>query len=171
MKRCYRCHQDKATSEYYKCAQRKDGYSNECKQCSSERTQETYTEEKRADTYARAQQWKQSNPKGLWVHWAVHRAKRRAKVKDLPFDLTSKDLMPLVPDACPVFGTPFMFTGNASGGIDTSPSIDRIDPKKGYVLENIAIISVKANSIKNAYSAAELMQVALWLNEIEHDKT
>jgi hypothetical protein len=69
-----------------------------------------------------------------------------------------------------VFGTPFVFAGNVSAS-DSSPSIDRIDPKKGYVLENIAIISVKANLIKNAYSAAELMQVALWLNGIEHDKT
>lgn len=170
MKRCYRCHQDKSTSEYYKCSKRKDGFSNECKQCASKRSKEAYTEEKKAINYARAQQWKQDNPKSLWVSYAVERAKRRAKEKNLPYDLSNKKIFSIVPDACPVFGTPFVFAGNVSAS-DSSPSIDRIDPKKGYVLENIAIISVKANLIKNAYSAAELMQVALWLNGIEHDKT
>ena len=156
-------------TEYHKSSARRDGHNNECKACIHARYKEDPQgiEKRKKHT----DKWKQANPKSLWVHWAVHRAKRRAKEKAVPFNLTSKDLIPLVPDACPVFGTPFIFTGNASGGIDTSPSIDRIDPKKGYVLENVAIISVKANALKNAYTAGELMQVALWLNEIEHDKS
>lgn len=169
MKRCYRCKAEKPLTEYNKCSARKDGYHNECKACVHDRYKEDPNGIKKRE--AATIKWKQENPKGLWVHWAVHRAKRRAKVKHVPFNLTSRDLLPLVPDACPVFGTPFVFAGNASGGIETSPSIDRIDPKKGYVIENIAIISLKANAIKNAYSAGELMQVALWLKDIEDGKS
>lgn len=169
MKPCLRCTVAKPYNEFYKNKNRKDGYSNECKACAHDRYKaDPQAVEKRKQF---AVKWKQVNPKSLWVHWAVNRAKKRAKIKNVPFNLKSRDLIPLVPDVCPVFGTPFTFTGNVVGGTDTSPSIDRIDPKKGYVIENIAIISVKANSIKNAYTAAELMQVAIWLNEIEHDKT
>lgn len=106
----------------------------------------------------------------MWVSYALYRAKRRAKEKNIPFDLNSSQLHGLLTERCPVFGTPFIFAGN---GIVTSssPSIDRIDPKKGYVLENVVIISVKANTIKNAYTSEDLLKVALWLKKIEDDKS
>lgn len=171
VKVCKRCQQRLGIEHFYKNKNRKDGYSNECKDCSSERSRKAHTGEKAIKKVAKAKVWKQENPKNTWVSWAVYRAKRRAKVKGVPFDLCTKQLLPLVPDVCPVFGTPFTFIGNVSGGSDTSPSIDRIDPKKGYVIENIAIISVKANAIKSAYTSDDLMKVAKWLKDIENDKT
>lgn len=171
MKRCFKCHQEKDFTAYYKNKNRADGYSNECKACSSERSKAAHVGEAAVAKVKKAKEWKQKNPKNTWVSWAVYRAKRRAKVKGVPFDLCTKQLLPLVPDVCPVFGTPFTFIGNVSGGSDTSPSIDRINPKKGYVIENIAIISVKANAIKSAYTSDDLMKVAKWLKDIENDKT
>lgn len=106
----------------------------------------------------------------MWVMYAIARAKRRAKVKNLPYDLTTDHIHSIITDNCPIFNIPFLFSGNVTC-CDNSPSIDRIDPKKGYVCGNVAIISVKANNIKNAYSSDDLMKVALWLKDIEDGKS
>lgn len=171
VKTCKRCYKLTALEDFYKNKNRKDGYSNECKVCSRERSRLAHVGERASAKIKKSKEWKAANPKNTWVHSAVNRAKKRAKIKNVPFNLSSKELLPLVPDACPIFGTPFSFTCNVSGGTDTSPSIDRIDPKKGYVIENIAIISVKANAIKSAYTADDLLKVAKWLKDIENDKT
>lgn len=123
-------------------------------------------EERRAST----RRWKKDNPKKLWVQYAIGRAKRRAKKKNLPFNLTTEHIHSIITDECVVFGNTFAFAGNVTCS-DNSPSIDRIDPKKGYVIGNVVIISLKANNIKNAYTSDDLMKVALWLKSIEDDKT
>jgi hypothetical protein len=43
---------------------------------------------------------------------------------------------------------------------DLTPSIDRIDPKKGYVKENIIVVSMKANRIKTDATIDEIRKVA-----------
>jgi hypothetical protein len=47
--------------------------------------------------------------------------------------------------------------------IPESPSLDRLDPKLGYVPGNIVIISVKANLIKSAYGSEDILKVGEWL--------
>ena len=46
-----------------------------------------------------------------------------------------------------------------------NPSLDRIRPELGYIVGNIAIISMRANLIKQDASAEELRQVASWTEE------
>lgn len=46
-----------------------------------------------------------------------------------------------------------------------SPTLDRIVPEKGYVLGNIAVISHKANAIKQNATAEEILRVAIWLKQ------
>jgi hypothetical protein len=170
IKTCKRCHQHLGIEYFHKNKNRKDGYSNECKNCSSERSSSAYIAGARAKKRKAATEWKDANPLAVWISYAVYRAKRRAKQKGLPFSLTTKQVAAIIPDVCPIFGTPFIYGGNGVVS-DSSPSIDRIDPKKGYVIENIAIISVKANTIKSAYTASDLLKVAQWLAKVEHDKT
>ena len=43
---------------------------------------------------------------------------------------------------------------------DLTPSIDRIDPKKGYVKENINFVSMKANRIKTDETIDKIRKVA-----------
>lgn len=57
-----------------------------------------------------------------------------------------------VPQKCPVLGIDMEFGGNNSN----SPSVDRIDSKKGYTKDNIWIISTKANRMKNNATIEEL---------------
>lgn len=83
--------------------------------------------------------------------------KKRARNLNLEFDLTYEFLCEIIPKKCPCFGIDLEF-GKASG-MDNSPSVDRIDPKKGYTKENVWIISYRANRIKSDASLCELEQI------------
>lgn len=87
-------------------------------------------------------------------------AKYRAKKRGLPFDLTIDDLEW---ETCPVLGIPLIF-GNRSMQ-DNSPSLDRLIPKKGYVKENVCVISFRANKIKQDATLEEIYKVADWMKQ------
>ena len=114
---------------------------------------------------ASKQKWKDKDPKWAWVVSAVGGAKTRSKRKDLPFALTNDYIYKLTNSHCPVLGTEFIFAGNKCIS-DQSPSIDRIDPKLGYVEGNVAVISMKANMIKSNATWEEIQKVATWLKEL-----
>ena len=82
----------------------------------------------------------------------------RAQRKGIEYSLTMEDLV--IPHECPVFNKPFEDSG------EYIPSIDRIDPNKGYIINNIAIISLRANRIKNDGTAEEHRQIAQWLDDV-----
>ena len=84
--------------------------------------------------------------------------KKRAKLKGFEFSLTLDDI-PQIPDTCPVLGIPIIPNDGISAPTDNSPSIDRIDSKKGYVKGNIRIISNRANRIKSDATVDELRKV------------
>jgi len=44
------------------------------------------------------------------------------------------------------------------------PSIDRIDNNKGYMMDNIQIVSMAYNQMKNIYSEESIME---WINSIK----
>ncbi len=72
-------------------------------------------------------------------------ARNRAKAKGIEFSISIADIV--VPSICPILGIPLeVATVHVRDG---SPSIDRIDPSKGYVLGNIQVISHKANTMKS----------------------
>lgn len=108
--------------------------------------------------------WKAANPKRSWAISSVGSAKARAARKGLEFSLTYRGVLGITPDICPVFYTPFRFTGNKKMGSE-SASLDRLDPSVGYVMSNVVVISLKANMIKNAYRAQDIARVAEWLKE------
>jgi hypothetical protein len=111
--------------------------------------------------------YKERNPKKTWAIYAKRDAKNRAAKKGVPFEITSAYILSILPDECPIFGTPFKYLGNG-GILPTSPSLDRIDPSKGYVEGNVMVISSKANNIKSAYTSSDIFKVALWLQTIEN---
>jgi hypothetical protein len=89
----------------------------------------------------------------------LNRAKKRAKLAGVPFKLKRSDVV--VPMCCPILNIPLK--SGVGRSHDASPSLDRIEPRKGYVRGNIAVISQRANQIKNVASAMELFAVAHWL--------
>jgi hypothetical protein len=108
------------------------------------------------------QKWKDKNPKWAWVVSAVGSARTRAKYKELEFNLTNDYIYAIAANHCPVLGIELTFGGTQRVS-PTSASIDKIDPNKGYVIGNVAVISNKANIIKSNATADEIRKVADWL--------
>jgi len=89
-------------------------------------------------------------------------ARSRAKQKNIPFNLDLDFLRSIVVSHCPILGMELAWSTNRLNGNTTlpnSPSLDRIDPTKGYVKGNVWIISHKANCIKSNASHEELKLV------------
>ena len=89
-------------------------------------------------------------------------AKRRANKIGIPFDISVSDIQ--IPDLCPVLGIKLSVTNNSIA--DNSPTLDKIDPSKGYVIGNIVVISAKANRIKSNADYIDIEKVAEWLKSI-----
>lgn len=87
--------------------------------------------------------------------------KRRAKNAGIEFDLTEEDIV--IPERCPILGV-ILERGTDGRASPNSPSVDRIDSTKGYVRGNIAVMSYRANVIKNDGNAAEHRLIADWID-------
>ena len=89
--------------------------------------------------------------------------KYRAQKRGIPFNLSIEDVD--VPVFCPVLGLPlYRNTGGRAQG-PNSPTVDRIDPYKGYVKGNVRVISSRANAIKSNATPEELLRVATYFQE------
>ena len=84
-----------------------------------------------------------------------------AKKRNIEFNLTISELYQLdYPISCPILGMPLVFhRGKVE---DNSPSIDRLDSSKGYSIDNIQVISFKANRSKSNLSPEELKCFSLY---------
>ncbi len=88
--------------------------------------------------------------------------KSRANEQGISFKLKSSDIR--IPSVCPLLGIPLCLTNKITKF--NSPSVDRINPKKGYTSKNVWIISQKANQIKNCASLEELKRLVRNLEKI-----
>lgn len=70
-----------------------------------------------------------------------------------------------LPEICPILGIKLNYE-NSFYKKDDSPSIDRIDSNRGYELENLHIISERANRIKNDSIPEELIKIANYIISI-----
>lgn len=86
--------------------------------------------------------------------------KHNAKWSGWEFVITMNDLE--WPTHCPVLGVELDWFGEKS---DRSPSFDRIDSNKGYIPGNVAIISLRANRLKNNGTADEHEKIAIWMKK------
>lgn len=84
--------------------------------------------------------------------------KKRAKLKGFDFNLELEDI-PQIPKFCPILGIPIVINEGSHQPTDNSPSVDRIDSKKGYIKGNVRIISNRANRIKADATIEELKKV------------
>lgn len=94
----------------------------------------------------------------------LYAAKDRSKKKNLPFDLTLEDIK--IPDVCPVLGIPIIKVDFQNPRSDNAPSIDRFDNTKGYTKDNVNIISLRANKIKNHGSIEDFEKIIKWMKEV-----
>ena len=82
------------------------------------------------------------------VHRLFLLSRRRAKRDKLDFNLTEDYIKSIWPknNKCPIFGTEFLSGWENKKSL---PTIDKIIPKKGYIIGNVVIISFLANQIKS----------------------
>jgi hypothetical protein len=104
-------------------------------------------------TYMRL--WRRSQPEKTLLTLAKQRAKRDG----IPFSITADDIKLVT--KCPVLGIELTYGSSRQG--NTSPSLDRIVPDKGYVPGNVAIMSMKANRLKSNGTLDEITKVYKWL--------
>lgn len=87
----------------------------------------------------------------------LNSAKSSAKRKKLEFNLELEDIV--IPSHCLYLGVELTNISN-QGRVDTNASIDRVDSSKGYMKDNIIIISDLANKMKNSSTMEQLITFA-----------
>lgn len=186
MKKCARCKIEKEKTEFFKSDQTKDRCSSYCKTCKAEIDREYYLLN-RDNILQRVKERSSTMKEELSAYHKVYREinkeklasidysnkrknpeldlyrriKARAHKQKLDFDLKLSDI--IIPEFCPVLHIPlFIGEGIAS---PNSPSMDRIDPTKGYTKDNVQVISYKANTMKSNANEVDLLLFAYWVLE------
>lgn len=88
----------------------------------------------------------------------LHAAKDRAKIHNLEFTITIEDLKKMwinQDGKCALSGIDMTYIFN-KGRIPTNVSIDKIDHTKGYILNNIQLVCMACNQMKNDLTELEL---------------
>ena len=94
--------------------------------------------------------------------------KKRAKQKGIEFNLNVEDI-PEIPLVCPVLGIEIK-ANKISAPLDSSPSLDRINPNLGYIKDNVRIISNRANRIKADATIGEVELILKDLRRIKNER-
>lgn len=123
----------------------------------------------------RSSKWEVKNPDKVkarrektreksWIRFALSRVKHRAKTRGIPFNIELNDIDQ--PTHCCVLGIKLNYNNKGLGYKGNSPSVDRVDPKKGYIKGNVRVISWRANLLKSDASIEELEAVLLDLKKL-----
>ena len=86
-------------------------------------------------------------------------ARERSKKKDLEFLITKEDLLNILKQQkykC-ALSNMFLTFELGKGRVSTNISIDRKDSKQGYTKENIQLVCMAVNQMKNDLSLEELL--------------
>lgn len=86
----------------------------------------------------------------------LYNARRRAKRLGVECSIRAEDIQ--IPPRCPLLDIPLVKGTRVSK--QSAPTLDRIDPKRGYVPGNVWVISHRANTIKNDATCEELELIA-----------
>jgi hypothetical protein len=126
----------------------KSGYRTVCKKCS--RNAKTVELKNR--------NWKYRANEVIYMN-----AKARAKRNNIPFEIERNDIV--IPDVCPVLGIKLFRESKEAW--HNAPSIDRIDNTKGYIKNNIMIVSRRANILKRDATFDELIMIGKFYSELK----
>lgn len=110
--------------------------------------------------------YRTSSSKQYWLCTSLAKSSRRAGITRATRHSLIEYLQDKLPDICPVLGITLDYCSGNILNRDASPSIDRIDSKLGYTVDNVHIISFKANRIKNDATPTELRMVADYFNKL-----
>lgn len=93
--------------------------------------------------------------------------KTEAKKQNVVFEIDKEYALSIAGDICPVLGMPLSWCERKGKATDNSPSLDKFDPKLGYVPGNVAWISFLANTIKSNATVEQIESVANWMRKTQ----
>ena len=111
-----------------------------------------YSDKERQARYLLENDRKRRKEQPEYFLWKA--AKRRAKLKDLEFDIEVSDI--IIPQLCPLLNIPIIHKTGTGSRSPHSPSLDRIKNHLGYVKGNILVVSWRANFLKSDATIEEL---------------
>ena len=91
----------------------------------------------------------------------LRRAKARARRRNIFFDLKLEDIQ--IGTHCPILDIEY---GVGSERWYNSPSLDRIDNNRGYEPDNVIVVCMMANSVKNQATPDQIRAVADFYQEL-----
>lgn len=151
---CTICKETKLITEFIADKHKQDGYRNQCKACRRARQKETY--EDRKDGQNKRLRTFRSTIKGA-THVSYHACMRRAKKEGIPFSVTLEYLRGLYEKQdgkCAMTGVTLVVNGGWN-----SPSLDKMDPKLGYVEGNVQWLTKKMNTVKQDFTVEEFKEL------------
>ena len=92
-------------------------------------------------------------------------SKQRASDKGFEYNLDFSWARSTWNGHCALTGLPFRCSDKNLGGNPFSPTIDRIDPKRGYVQDNCRFILFSINSFKHTGTDNDLKEIIVALNK------
>ena len=142
---CTKCLQKKPANLFYPAPKMRDGYASWCKSCVNEKSSKCTSERYREDPRRR-----------LYII-----SKLNAKRSGCEHTIEERDIV--LPVTCKYLGIRIDYRLASERGRLRSfdaPSIDRIDPSRGYVPGNVQIISDLANRMKSDATIRQLLAFA-----------
>lgn len=133
---------------------KKDGLRGSCRQCEA-KCNAKYIKKNKHKVVARYKKyWHAANSdKNRHAVLIIQHLRRKCRQQKIKFNLVATDIV--IPEYCPALGIKLERCGG-----NNSPSIDRINPKKGYVRGNIIVVSLLANMIKSVATSDQIRAVA-----------
>ena len=115
--------------------------------------QKKYYEKNKIERTKQHYQYMQNNP----IYYIWSRSKNNAKTKGLEFTIEQKDIQ--IPTHCPYLNIKLTLE-LGKGRVESNMSLDRIDSTKGYIKDNIQVISDLANRMKQNATIEQLKTFA-----------
>jgi hypothetical protein len=134
---CTKCGETKGRDSFYNHKAKKNGKSSHCKSCTTTGNRSG-----------------RSSPSRL-----LGAARQRSRKSGVECTITSADIV--IPTYCPALGIKLKAAVGVKSNRDLSPSLDRIDPSKGYVPGNVQV-TVTYRSSRTSPTKSSRMRRGTW---------
>ena len=104
---------------------------------------------------------KRTNPR-YFISKMLQHARNRAELYNRDFEITVDDIY--IPKTCPVLGMKLVHGWEDD---ENSPTLERIDNNKGYLKENIMVVSALSNRIKNSATPKQILTVGWFYKKLK----